>query len=130
MDLVTVFTILLLAAATCLCIALIIYIRKITKSFDELRNDIKTISDEVKPLINSVIDLSDNLNKLSSDLKEPVQTAKVIVNKVKDRVDQILEVEEKIRGGFENSVSGMIKNLSSFANGVSTFWKTFRKNNQ
>ncbi len=130
MDAITVFTIILLVAATCLCVALIIYLRKIAQSFDDLRDEVKLLSDEVKPLINSVMDLSDNLNKLSADLKEPVQTAKGIINTVKDRVDKILEVEEKIRGGFEGSVSGLIKNLSSVANGVSTFWKTFRKNNQ
>jgi uncharacterized protein YoxC len=130
MDALTVFTILLLAAATCLCIALIIYLKKIARSFDDLKDEVKTFSDEVKPLISSVMDLSDNLNRLSADLKEPIETSKIIINNVKDRVDKILEVEEKIRGGLEGSVSGLIKNLSSVANGVSTFWKTFRKNNQ
>jgi uncharacterized protein YoxC len=130
MNVIDIFTIGLLFAATCLCIALIIYLKRIAQSFDSLKDEVKTLSDEIKPLINSVMDLSDNLNRMSADLKEPIQTAKGIINNIKYRVDKILEVEEKIRGGFENSVSGMIKNLSSVANGVSTFWKTFRKNSQ
>ena len=130
MDTLSVFTILLLAAATCLCIALIIYLRKITQSFEDLKAEVKHLSDRIKPLIVSTTELSEKLKIISDDLKEPVQTFKGMVNNVKDRVDKILETEEKIRGGFENSVSGLIKNLSSVANGVSTFWKTFRKNNQ
>jgi uncharacterized protein YoxC len=129
MDAESILTLLLLAAATCLCVALIIYLRKITNSFEDLKSEVKFLSDQVKPLINSTTELSKKLNDLSEDLKEPVQTVKEIVNDVKDRVDKILVVEEKIRGGFEGSVSGLIKNLSSVANGVNTFWKTFRKNN-
>jgi uncharacterized protein YoxC len=130
MDVLTVFEIILLAAASCLCVALIIYLRKIASSFDGLQQEIKHLSDRLKPLIVSTTELSEKLHKISDELKEPVEKVKDIVTNVKERVDQILLVEEKIRGGFENSVSGMIKNLSSVANGVSTFWKTFRKNNQ
>lgn len=130
MDIVTIFTLVLLFAATCLCVALIIYLKKISSSFEELKFELKALSDEVKPLIISTKELSYKLQKLSEDIKEPVETAKEIIYNVKDRVDKILLVEEKIRGGVEGSVSGLIKNLSSVANGVSTFWKTFRRNNQ
>jgi uncharacterized protein YoxC len=130
MDAVTIFTIILLAAAACLCVAMIFYLKKITQSFENLRTDVKSLTDEVKPLIISTRELSKKLNALSTDLKEPVETAKEIIYNIKDRVDRILVVEEKIRGGFEGQVSGLIKNLSSVVNGVSTFWKTFRKNNQ
>jgi uncharacterized protein YoxC len=126
MDTQTIFTILLLAAATGLCVALIFYLRKITTAFEELKSEVKMLSEQVKPVITSVNELSKKLNVISEDIKEPVQTVKEIVNNVKERVDKILEVEEKIRGGFEGSVSGLIKNLSSVSNGVSTFWKTFR----
>lgn len=130
MDAVTIFTIILLAAASSLCIALIIYLKSITRSFEGLRQDIKALADEIQPLINSTTELSEKLKKLSADLNEPVKTAKTIMYNVKNRVDTVLELEEKLRGGFEGSVSGLIKNLSSLANGVSTFWNTFRKNNR
>ncbi len=130
MDVVSIFTIILLAAATCLCVALIVYLKKITQSFEGLREDVRTLADEFQPLINTVTELSEKLTRLSEDLSEPVHTAKKIMYNVKDRVDTILELEEKLRGGFEGSVSGLIKNLSALTNGVSTFWNTFRKNNR
>jgi uncharacterized protein YoxC len=129
MDVTTFFTILLLFAATCLCIALIIYLRKITRSFNEIHLDVKGLSDQLKPLIVSTTELSEKLNTLSEEIQGPVQTAKSIVENIKDRVDTILELEEKLRGGFEGSVSGLIRNLSALTTGVNTFWNTFRKNN-
>ena len=129
MDVTTFFTVLLLLAATCLCVALIMYLRKITKSFNEIQMDVKGLSDQLKPLIASTTELSEKLNTLSDEIHEPVQTAKSIVDDIRTRVDTILEYEEKLRGGFEGSVSGLIRNLSALANGVNTFWNTFRKNN-
>ena len=61
MDIVTILTILLLAAATCLCVALIIYLRRITQSFEDLRMEVKQLSDRLKPLIVSATELSENL---------------------------------------------------------------------
>jgi hypothetical protein len=49
------------------------------------------------------------------------------VTNVKDRVDQILLLEEKIRGGFEVSALDLIKNLSAISNGVSAFWNAYKK---
>lgn len=129
MDIVAVFTILLLVSASGLCIALIIYLNRITNSVKQIQTDIQEISTQVKPFIASTTLLSEKLSELSDQAKEPVETIKSIVSDVKYRVDSILEIEEKFRGGFEGSVSGLIKNLSAIANGVSTFWKTFRKNN-
>lgn len=129
MDVTTFFTVLLLFAASCLCFALIIYLRKITKSFSEIRLDVKDLSAQLKPLIESTTELSEKLSAISEEIHEPVQTAKTMVDDIKGRVDTILKLEEKFRGGFEGSVTGLIKNLSALANGVNTFWNTFRKNN-
>ena len=127
MTLTSIFYILLLIAATGLCVALIIYLNRITRSIKELERDVRNLTAEIRPLIESTLRLSDKLNQLSEDAKEPVQTAKTIMSDVKNRVDTILELEEKIRGGFEGSVTGLIRNLSAVVNGVSTFWNAYRK---
>jgi uncharacterized protein YoxC len=129
MDVISIFTILLLLSASGLCIALILYLNRITSSIKQMQSDIQDLSSEIKPFIASTTKLSEKLSLLSDQAREPIETVKEIVTDVRDRVDNILELEEKLRGGFEGSVSGLIKNLSALANGVSTFWNTFRKNN-
>ena len=127
MTLTSIFSIILLISASGLCIALIIYLNRITKSIKGLESDVKNLSQDIKPLIESTLKLSEKLNQLSDDAMQPVQTANTIVDNIKVRVDKILELEEKIRGGFEDSVDGFIKNLSAVANGVTTFWKAYKK---
>jgi uncharacterized protein YoxC len=127
MTLTSVFYILLLIAATGLCVALVIYLNRITKTIKELEKDVRNLTAEIRPLIESTLRLSEKLYQLSEDAKEPVQTAKTIIENVKNHVDKILELEEKIRGGIEDSVTGLIRNLSAVVNGVSTFWKAYKK---
>jgi uncharacterized protein YoxC len=127
MDILTIFYIILLLSASALCIALIIYVKRITASIVEIENDIKEMSSQLKPLLISSTNLSDKLIFLSEQAKEQIHVAKSIVTDVRDRVDKILLLEEKLRRGVEEPVTGLIKNLSAIFNGVNSFWKTYKK---
>lgn len=127
MDTVNVFYIILLISASLLCLALIYYINKITNIIKDINAEIKDVSDQLKPLIEEAKDLSENLNSLSAEAKDQLNIAKEIIGKVKDRVDMILSLEEQIRKGLEKPVDGILKNLSAVSNGITTFWKTFKK---
>lgn len=124
----TVFNIILLASASVLCIALVIYLYKITQAVKGIESEIKDLSTQVKPLVSSIKNLSEKLISLSEDAKEPVDRVKEIVSDVKERVDTILEFEEKVRRGFEEPVNGLIKNFSAVVNGVNAFWNAYKKN--
>lgn len=127
MDTVSIFYIVLLASASILCLALIFYINKITTSIKFIEIEIKAISEQVKPLIETSAELSEKLNSLSDEAVSQVTIVKEIVGKVKDRVELILSLEEQLREGLEKPLTGLLKNLSAVSNGVSTFWKTFTK---
>jgi uncharacterized protein YoxC len=127
MDYVFIFQIILLLSASALCIFLIIYFNRISKSFKAIENEISNFTVEIKPLLESTTSLSNNINKITEGAKDQLDLTKSIVTDVKDRVDTILNYEEKIREGIEGPVFGLIKNLSAVAKGLETFWKTFRK---
>ena len=127
MDYVFIFQIILLLAASALCVFLIIYFNRITKSITRIEDNIKNLSTEIKPLIESTTALSNNINEITEGAKGQLDITKSIVTNVKDRVDLILNYEEKIREGVEGPVFGLIKNLSAISKGIETFWKTFNK---
>jgi uncharacterized protein YoxC len=127
MDFVFIFEIILLIAASALCIYLIIYFNRITKSVSSIEANIKNLVEEIKPLIETTTALSNNINDITESAKSQVDVAKSIVTDVKDRVDLILGFEEKIREGVEGPVIGLIKNLSAITRGIETFWKTYKK---
>ena len=129
-EIVTIFYILLLLCASGLCIALIVYLNRITKSVKEVEGDIKDLSTQIKPLVASITNLSDKLNLLSDQAKGQLQVTKSIVTDFRDRADKILLLEEKIRTNIETPVNVIIRNLSAVVNGINTFWNTYKNNSK
>ena len=127
MDFVFIFQIILLISASALCIYLIIYFNRITKSISSIEEDIKILAEDIKPLIKSTTALSNNINNITESAKSQIDITKSIVTDVKDRVDLMLGFEERIREGVEGPVIGLIKNLSAITKGIDTFWKTYKK---
>lgn len=126
MQITEVLTGLLLLSASALCIALIYYLHQIVKSVQSINDNIKEISSDLKPLIQSTLELSDKLNQLTNDTKSQVNVLKSIVSDLRERADKILHLESKIRSGFEDAVMPLVQNLQAVGKGVETFWRNFR----
>lgn len=126
MNTTEVFTIVLLVSASALCIALIFYLNKIVKSVHSINNNIQEFSANIKPLIQTSIELSDNLNRMTSSATEQLNISKSIVMDFRDRADKLLSIEDKIRSGVEDTVMPFVKNLNAVGKGVETFWRNFK----
>ena len=127
MNVVTVLNVILLISASLLCLALIYYLYKITKSFEEIENDIKELASDMKPLIASTTELSEKLSNITSEARGQMQMTRDMVLNVKHRVDKILGFEERIRRGIEEPVLGLVRNVSAVVNGVNAFWNSYKK---
>lgn len=127
MEIISVFEIILLLSASALCIALVFFVSRVTNSVKGIQESLLDISNQIKPLIISTTALSEKLNYISEEIKDQVYIGKNIVSEVKDRVDTILDLEEKIRGGFETSIFEFIKGLSAISNGVNAFWNAYKR---
>ena len=126
MDLLNIFYLVLLVCASALCIALIIYLHRVSKSITKIENEVKDIADETKPLLVSINSLSNKLNGIVEDTKSQMNIVKNIISETKEHADKILELEEKVRKGVEGPVTDVIKNLSAVLNGINTFWNTYK----
>lgn len=127
MSAIEILTIVLLVFASALCIALIIYLVRITAAIKEIQNNLTKVSSDIQPLITSVSDLANKLSEVTEDTKEQLEVSKSIVYSVRDRVDTILDLEEKVRGGIEEPINLILKNLKAFSNGVTAFLNYFKK---
>ena len=92
MDPINILYIVLLVCASALCIALIVYLQRITRSFGSLENEIKGVADQTKPLIASINSFSEKLNGIADDAKDQVDVVKDIISDVKEHADKILEL--------------------------------------
>lgn len=127
MDIIQILTGLLLISATVLCIALIFYFKKIVASMNVLEKQITELNTTIKPLINSTLELTKNLNEMSEDAKEQLRVSKSIIDDVRFRVDKVLELEEKVRDGLDSAVTPLITNLSAIGKGFETFWRKLKE---
>lgn len=126
MDAVQIFTIILIASASALCIALIFYLNKIVKSVQSVDKDIKELTASLKPLIQSSLELSDNLSKITSDAKDQLRISRSVINDVRERADKILNFESRIRTGLEDAILPLVNNLNAVGKGIETFWRSFK----
>lgn len=127
MEIANIFYILLLASASGLCIALIFFLFKIAGSIKKMEVDIQDLTHQVKPLIASSVALSEKLKFISDEAKQPLLVAKEIVEDIKDRIDVILELEEKLRKGVEGPLTKLLNTLSGVTNGINAFWDNYKR---
>jgi len=124
---ITVLYVILLASASVLCITLMVFLSRISRTVKEIEIEIKDLTLEMKPLIASATNLSEKLNQLSDSADDQLLVTRNIVSKVNNGVDTILDLEENIRRGFEGPIMNFIKGFSAIANGISVFWKTYKR---
>jgi uncharacterized protein YoxC len=127
MNVLSVLNVILLISASLLCLALIYYLYKITKSFEEIKNKVNELSSELKPLIASTTELSDKLNDITVNARDQVDMTRNIIGNIKDRVDIVLGFEERMRSKIEEPTLGLIRNVSAVVNGIAAFWNSYRK---
>jgi uncharacterized protein YoxC len=127
MEISNIFYIILLASASGLCIALIFFLTKISKSVNKIESDISDLTQQIKPLIASTINLSEKIKAISDDAKQPIIMVQDVVEEIKDRINVILDFEEKVRKGVEGPLTKLLTSLSGFSNGINAFWNTYKK---
>jgi predicted PurR-regulated permease PerM len=127
MTLIDVLTAVVLILVSALIVFLIVYLGKITRSIQDLQKDISDLSDRLEPLVSSLSDLTAKFSDVSDQAKRQLEATKSIVFSVKDRVEKILEFEEKIRAGIDGPISGFLNQLKAISNGVSTFLNYLKK---
>jgi uncharacterized protein YoxC len=92
-----------------------------------LQKDISELSDKLEPLVFSLSDLTSKLSDLSDSAKRQLEATKGIIFSVKERVETILQFEQKIRAGIDGPVSGLLNQIKAISNGVITFLNYLKK---
>jgi uncharacterized protein YoxC len=116
-----IFSIILMGAASILCLALVFFLNKITKSITNIEESVSGLSMQFVPVINNITEMTEKLNVVTEELKQPVSEVIDIVDQIKERIDVIFDFEEKIR-------TNLGANLSGIFSGVKTFWETYKHN--
>ena len=120
-----IFQVILYLCLSALCIALIIYLKKLTVSVQQMQEDIGQLKDRMEPLIDSVKTLSDSLNQTSSEVQQQLDKTGWIVDQVKMRLESLFGFEEKVKESLESPVEKLLSNLTALRGGISAIFRAF-----
>jgi len=126
MTLIEVAQLILILSASAACISLIIYLNRLVKSLDAIKEDVSKVTSELHPLLKSLQELSDSLLTVSDELRSNVDKVTWIVDGVKEKFENIFEFEQRIEGKLEEPIDDLLKKLAAIKNGLSTFWRVLK----
>lgn len=124
-SVITIFTVILLISASALCIALIVFLRRVATSINEFNHDTKQLIERIDPLVDSLVEMSASLKELSAEVSEQLDKTGWIVDEVKMRLESIISIEGKIKESVESPIDKLMSNLKAIRSALSVFWKTF-----
>ncbi len=122
-DIKNIFEILLLFSASFLCIMLVYYVMKITKSIDAIRKDFSSIAGQMTPLLDSLNNLSRSIKLVAEDIRYQLDKTNWIVDEVRSKVEGLLNFENKIRETFDHPAQSIMSTIQYVKNGVAGFFK-------
>lgn len=124
---VQIFSVLLLIAASLLCVYLIIYLKKIVEVISDVRRDINQLSQNLLPLVDSLQNLSNSIIEVSEDVKSQIAKVRWIFDEVKERFEKLFVFEQRMKQAVEVPANNLFNNLQAIKKGVSTFFTALKK---
>jgi uncharacterized protein YoxC len=118
---------LLYISVSALCLSMIYFIYRITKSVEAVQRDIQKISGQINPLLDSLNTLSRSVKSLSDDIRDQLQKINWIVDEVKSKVETVVQIEEKVRDVMSNPVHNIMGTIQGLKQGFTTAFNFFKK---
>ncbi len=118
---------LLYLSVSALCLSMIYFFYRITKSVEAVQRDLQKISGQINPLLDSLNILSRSVKSLSDDIRDQLQKINWIVDEVKSKVETVVQIEEKVRDVMSNPVHNIVETLQGIKKGFTTAFNFFKK---
>jgi len=122
-DIKDIFEILLLFSASFLCVMMVYYLMKITKSIDAIRKDFSSIAGQVTPLLDTLNNLSRSIKSVAEDIRQQLDKTNWIIDEVRSKVEGLLALEDKIRETFDHPAQSIMSTIQFIKNGVTGLFK-------
>ncbi len=120
--------VILMLAATSLCVAAIVFLYKLNLYFQNLNHHIEKISQDIPTLFKSFEKLTRSVEELSEQIKGQLVKTDWVIDQVKQRVEAIIRIEKQVSETFKQGPLGaLLDNLGAMKKGLSSFFTTLAK---
>ena len=125
MTVIDILLIVLILAATALCIFVIVTLKNLMVKIDDMQKDIQKLVDNTIPVLNNLTDVTEKANRIVSEAENYWDEMDHSIKSLKERVHKLTSFTRS--DDEENPARDLIKNLRAFFKGLSTFWSEFKR---
>ena len=124
MNVIDILLIILILAASALCIFLIIYMKKLVDHVEAVRKDVHELVEKATPVLENLDDVARKANRVVSEVENYWDEIDSSIKKVRERISGLTSLKKYTDA--ENPVSELIKNIKALSKGFVTFWRTIK----
>lgn len=117
--------IILILAATALCLFVIVSLKKINLQIEQLQKDVKQVVENTIPLLNNLNDVTTRVNRVVTEAENYWDEIDSSIKNLKQKVSSLTSFT-RFRDA-ENPTQDFIRNLKALSKGVIAFWNEFKR---
>ena len=117
--------IILILAATALCLFVIVSLKKINLQIEQLQKDVKQVVEDTIPLLNNLNDVTTRVNRVVTEAENYWDEIDSSIKNLKQKVSSLTSFTH-FRDA-ENPTQDFIRNLKALSKGVIAFWNEFKR---
>ncbi|MFC2134902.1 DUF948 domain-containing protein [Bacteroidota bacterium] len=125
MALIDILLVLLIIAASVLCVYLILSLSKLNKSVEDLQKDVHQLIEKTIPVLENLNEVSNKFTRVASEAEGYWDDLNSVIDNAKEKVSRLSL--KPSTGRSDNPVQQLIKNLSAIVSGISAFWSALNK---
>lgn len=125
MTLIDVLLIILIVAASTLCVYSIVSIKKLLKEVEAVRLDIHHFINKANPVLDNLADVTQKANKIVTEAENYWDEIDNSIKRLKEKVTDLTSL--RMFSDAENPTSNLIRNIKALIKGASAFWHTFKR---
>lgn len=125
MTVIDILLIVLILAASALCVFAIAYLKRITEQVEAVRKDVHNFIEKTNPVVENMEEVTRRANRVISEVEVYWEEIDSSIKKMRERISGLTSL--KNFRDVEYPAKDLIKNIKAFIKGASAFWNAFKR---
>jgi len=125
MTVLDIFLIILIIAATALCLYVIVSLRKSIIQIEQLQKDVKQLVENTIPVLHNINEVTTKVNRVVTEAENYWDEIDRAIKNLKEKAAGLTSLT-RFRDA-ENPAQDLIKNLKALSKGISVFWNEYKR---
>ncbi len=125
MTVLDIFLIILILAATALCLYVIVSLKKSIEQIEQLQKDVKQLVENTIPVLHNINEVTTKVNRIVNEAEGYWDELDHSIKNLKAKAANLTSFT-RFRDA-ENPAQDLIKNLKALSKGIAVFWTEYKR---